>query len=308
MAKTDSLILLETSKMNSYRKFSTKVTAFNIHSKKKAFEIDGAKDSYQFAPISVIPQEKDTILLVGSYYTNGTKMMKKASKGVAIYRINPRGAILSKTYNAWGKEMARYLDVDDKGRLNSDNSYVYLHDAIKGPNGKLFVVGEGYKKTIYPAGVVFSTILLPISRMLLFTRMKATDIVLMEFNTKDQLSRSTVYDKKDKVLGIGTDYVNKHSAAHVFKAGGTFDYRFTTGVGDNEHFAICYYDKRKSSRKEFGYFNILRFNGQKFRQQEILMNSAEGSISVYPSKPGFLMVIESTKKENKTEVRLEKII
>jgi hypothetical protein len=171
--------------------------------------------------------------------------------------------VLSKTYNAWGKEMARYLDVDDKGRLNSDNSYVYLHDAIKGPDGKLFVVGEGYKKTIYPAGVVFSTILLPVTRMLLFTRMKTTDIVLMEFNTKDQLSRSSVYEKKDRVLGIGTDYVNKHSAAYVFKAGGTFDYRFTTGVGDNQHFAICYYDKKKSSKKEYGYFNILRYNGQK---------------------------------------------
>lgn len=307
LAQTDSVFLVKTVRTRSSRKYAVKLTAYNIYNKKKKFDINESREKYNMLPIaaSFMPGT-DTVLVTGRYFRKNAKVRRHSSEGIAFYKADKKGRIQDRTYNAWGAEINRYLQTNTKGKSRKQG-YFYPHEAIAGPDGKTFIVCEGYKKSFWPGGFVLSTVLLPLTRNIYMTKISATDVVVMEFNDKHKLTRANVYDKKDKTKGWNTTFVSTHNFANMMQETRSFDYRFTTGVGDHKHFSICYIDHKKKSRKEGSYYNILRYNGNKFRKDELLLKEKTGNTTVLPAKPGFLMIMEYKTKENKMDMRLEKI-
>lgn len=106
LGSTDSLIILEVMKRN--RALSGNMTAhlvgINFVTKKKVFDIDNENDAYTFVPSSVVPVGgKNQLLVMGSYFDKQDNIVKDFSKGLAVYSIDTKGKILSKTYNSWQK-------------------------------------------------------------------------------------------------------------------------------------------------------------------------------------------------------------
>ncbi|HEY9258408.1 DUF6770 family protein [Chitinophaga sp.] len=290
LAKTDQLIMFN---VNSQRrqKFSTALTAFRFDSDKKAFEIKGTEEKYNLVPSFVIPKKgSDSITVMGYYFTGTRNVRGRPSKGIGFYDISPTGSILTKTYNAWNKELSGSLDANRKGKIKG-LGYLFLHDMIGGPEGKMFVVAEGCKKAFTMETLAFKSY--------------TTDLVLLEFDSKYHLKRSNVYEKEKHLLSVMPDWRNIHTQGYVWKKYGRFDYRFTSVSEDFKNFAICYEDTRKVSKKEIGSFHIIRFNGLKFRNDDLPLFKDKTTISVYPAKPGTLMIYESSPKG--TKMRLEKI-
>jgi hypothetical protein len=290
LAKTDRQIMFNvgSKKLNNYART---LTAFNFDAQNKAFEIRDNNDKYRLIPSFAVPKKgTDTITVMGYYFKGNKNKKSRTGKGIGFYDISTTGQILSKTYNAWNKELSGSLDANRKGKIKG-LGYLYLHDMLGGPDGKMFVVAEGYKWVFAPGESII--------------QVNATDIVLLEFDSKHHLRRTNVYDKKDHALAYATDVRNIHTQGAIAKKRYRFDYEFTTVSEDFKNFAICYRDTRKVSKTEIGSFHIIRFNGLKFRNDDLPLFKDKTRISIYPAKPGTLMIYETT--SGSTKMRMEKV-
>lgn len=310
MGSTDSLIILQV--MKKHRALSTTATAhlvgINIFTKKKQFEIEQDDDKYQFVATNIVSvQGSGDIMMMGSYFDKDANIMKDYSKGLAIYKINSRGNSISKTYNSWTGEFAKYLPTNSKGKID-DIGFLFIHKVMMTPDGKMFAVGEGYKRQASALGIAM-TVLGGGRSSFGVTKMVVTDMVMMEFDNKFKVKNAMIYDKShnDAVTSSISDYNSQHTIALLIKAIGGFDYEFTTGEADNSTFTVCYSDYERSKDYHGQTFNSIHYNGNKFSTDKIELKSKAKMMRVFPAKAGSVMIMEYFKKDKRLDFRLEKL-
>jgi hypothetical protein len=307
---TDSLIILEVMKKNHLMsgKITSHIVGINFVTKKKQFDVDGANDQYTLVPTSVVPMEgTGNLMVMGSFFDKDDNVAKDFSKGLAVYEMTTTGKTLTKTYNTWAGDFARYLPTNSKGKID-DVGYLYIHKVIRTPDHKLFVVGEGYKRQANAAGIAL-TVLSGGDTRFGVTKIVVTDMVVMEFNDKYKVTNATIFEKtKNTALANGaSDYNSQHLIAEYLKMIGAFDYDFTTGDADNGNFAICYSNRERSSEYHGQTFNAIRYNGKKFATDKIELKSKASFLKVFPAKSGSIMILEYFKKDKRLDFRLEKL-
>ncbi len=311
---TDSLILLEVMKKD--RLLSGKMTAslvgINYKTRKKAFEIEETDDKYIYLPTTVMPaKEKGQLLVIGSYFIKGDNIAKDFSKGMAVFTINSKGEILNKTYNSWAIDFGKYLSTNNKGKVDNIG-FLYIHKVIQTPDGKTFVVSEGYKRQA-SAGGIAGTVLLGAmgskSSAIGVTKIVVTDLVMMELDDHYKVINATIYDKNSHTVESSSisDFNSQHMIAMMVKMTGGFDYEFTTGEADNSTFTVCFSNYEKSAEYKGQTFNAIRYNGSKFNTDKIELKSKASKSRVFPAKPGSVMIMEYFKKEKRLDFRLEKL-
>jgi hypothetical protein len=310
MGSTDSLIILQV--MKKHRALSSTATAhlvgINYYTRKKQFEIEQNDNKYQFVATNIIQAEKpNEIMMMGSYFDKEANIVKDYSMGMAIYKIDSRGNSISKAYNSWTGEFAKYLPTNSKGKIE-DIGFLFIHKVIMTPDGKTFAVGEGYKRQASALGIAM-TVLGGGRSSFGVTKMVVTDMVMMEFDSKFKLNNATIYDKShnDAVLSTMSDYNSQHTIALFIKAMGSFDYEFTTGEADNSTFTICYSDYERSKDYRGQTFNSIHYNGKKFTTDKIELKSKAKMMRVLPAKAGSVMIMEYFKKDKRLDFRLEKL-
>lgn len=310
---TDSLIILEVMKKN--RALSGKITAHlvgvNFVTRKRVFDIDNANENYLFSATGVYPLEgTGKMMVMGSYFEKNADVAKDFSKGLAVYEISTSGKILTRAYNSWTEDFARYLPTNSKGKIDHVG-FLYIHKVIKTPGGKIFVVGEGYKKVASAGGIALTTlgVLSGVGGDAGVTKVVITDLVIMEFNEKYKVQNATIYEKtqNNALGGPMSDENSQHFLAVYLKSVGAFDYAFTTGDEDNSNFTVCYGDYVRSSEYRGQTFNSIHYNGSKFSTDKIQLKSKASSMRVFPAKAGSVMILEYFKKEKRLDFRLEKL-
>ena len=314
MGNTDSLIILQVIKKDRAMsgKFTSHLVGINFITKKKVFDIDDSKDTYTFVPSSVVPvKDKSEILIMGSYFDKADNIMKDFSKGLAVYTINSAGAILTKTYNSWQDDFAKYLPLNAKGKIDNIG-FLYIHKLIQSPDGKMFVVGEGYKRQANAGGIALKTLGALAGANINavgVTKIVVTDMVIMEFDNKYKVSNATIYDKTNNTVeaSSASDYNSQHAIALMVKMTGGFDYEFTTGDADNSNFAVCYGDWIRSSDYKGQTFNSINYNGNRFSTDKIELKSRASKMKVFPAKSGSIMIMEYYRKDKRLDFRLEKL-
>lgn len=239
--------------------------------------------------------------------------MKDATKGLAAYQIDEKGNIVSSTYNSWEEDFAKYLPANRKGKIDNIG-YLYIHKMIQTPDGRTYVVGEGYKKNANAAGIAVTALTAAAGggyngRGFGVTKMVITDMVVMEFDQKYKVTGATIYDKTNNVAeaSVISDYASQHLLAAYLKSVGAFDYDFTTTEPDNSTFNVCYSDWVRGGDYKGQTFNTIRFNGTKFTTDKIELKSKASSMKIFPAKPGSVMIMEYFKKNKRLDFRLEKI-
>ena len=312
LGNTDSLIILEVwkkSRMTSGNMTATLV-GINFATRKKAWEMEDTDERYTFVPTNVVP-EKATgrIIVMGTYFERNANIAKDASKGLAVFIIDSKGKVLEKTYNSWATDFAKYLPVNVKGKIDNIG-YLFLHKFIQTPDGKIFAVGEGYKRQASAGGIALKvlTITKPTTDVGA-TKIVITDMVMLQFDNKYRITNAMIYDKTNNTAMVGavSDYNSQHLIAKYLKAVGSFDYEFTTGDTENSHFTVCYSDWVKSKEYKGQTFNSIRYNGANFITDKIELKSKASTMKVFPAKPGSVMIMEYFKKDKRLDFRIEKI-
>lgn len=310
---TDSLILLEVMKKDRLLsgKMKASLVGINYKTRKKAFEIEESDDKYIYVPTTVLPaKEKGQIMVIGSYFMNGDNIAKDFSKGLAVLTINSKGEILNKSHNSWALDFGKYLSTNNKGKIDKVG-YLYIHKVIRTPDGKSFVVSEGYKRQASAGGIAGTVLLAAVGAKsnIGVTKTVVTDLVIMELDDQYKVSNATVYEKNNRTVDATSvsDFNSQHQIAILVKAMGGFDYEFTTGEADNSTFTVCYSTYERSSEYKGQTFNAIRYNGSKFNTDKIELKSKASRLKVFPSKPGSVMIMEYFKKEKRLDLRLEKL-
>ncbi len=313
LGSTDSLIILEVMKRKSAlsKKVSSHIVGINFVTRKKAFDISEEESGYVLVPASIEAiKGTDRLLVLGNYFETGDKIMNEYSTGLAVYEITTSGKVVSRAYNSWAGDFAEYLPTNRKGKI-SNIGYLYVHRVIQAPGGKLFVVGEGYKRQASAGGIALTALgaLGGNYGSAGVTKIVVTDLVMMEFNNEYKIKGATVFDKTNNtaVAGSMSDYNSQHTLAMYLKTIGAFDYAFTTGDSDNANFVVCFSDWVRSSEYRGQTFNSIRFNGEKFITDKIELKSKASKMRVFPAKAGSVMILEYFKKDKRLDLRIEKL-
>jgi hypothetical protein len=293
-------------------KMKASLVAINFVTKKKAFEIDDTDGDYVFVPSSVESlKDKRELMVMGSYFDKGDNIIKDFSKGLAVYSINTNGKILNRAYNSLADDFGKYLSTNSKGQIDKIG-FLYIHKVIQTPDGKTFVVSEGYKRQA-SAGGIAATVLLGAmggrSNAVGVTKIVVTDMVIMELNDKFKVKNASIYDKTNNTVESSamSDFGSQHEIALLVKMKGGFDYEFTTGDTDNSNFTVCYSDWVKDSDYKGKTFNSIHYNGSKFSTDKIELKSKASTMKVFPAKAGSVMIMEYFKKDKRLDFRLEKL-
>ncbi|CAL1518708.1 DUF6770 family protein [Chitinophaga sp. MM2321] len=313
LGNTDSLIILQVMKRKRLmsQKISSHIVGINFVTKKKIFDLDGDEDEFLLLPASIRKEKSSgNFIIAGTYFAKDANVGKDASKGLAIYVMNTKGEVLSKAYNSWEKDFSKYLHTSSKGKIDNVG-YLFIHNMIQAANGKLYVVGEGYKRQASAGGIALKVLSTAAgaSSSVGATKIVVTDMVVMTFDEKFKVTDAKIYDKTNNTATNNaiSDFMSQHLIAMYLKGIGAFDYDFTTGDEDNDNFSFCFSDYVRDADYKGQTFNTIRFNGTKFTQDKMQMKSKASKLKIFPAKSGSVMILEYFKKDKRIDIRLEKI-
>ncbi len=314
LGATDSLVVYEVIKQKRLmsREAHSWLLGLNIFTGKKQFEVPTEAEDYKFFPMNIVPLAgQSEFMLLGTYYEPDGRVAKDASLGLASWKFNTAGKIVSKKYNSWDGPIGKYLPTNAKGRV-SDVGYIYFHKVLQTEDGKFFAVGEGYKKVVSGMGVaagVLSAVGGGSSGMSMM-KLKVTDMILLQFDEQFDIKNATIYEKNSNSVEMpaGASYLTPHTMALIAKSYKAFDYDFTQTDKFHTRFSVGYSDYVKDDDFKGRTFNTISYADGKVTTDKInLTNNKATWMRVFPAKAGFIMIMEYFKKAKTIDVRLEKL-
>lgn len=314
LGHTDSLIIMHVFRRNKALSGNptSHLVGINYITKREAFDItDNEGDQFKMVPTNIVHlKEQNKIIVMGNYFSPNAKVMKDHSEGLAIFELNTKGKSISKKYNSWAGDLAKHLPVNRKGKVEN-LGYMFIHKMIFTPDGKLFIVGEGYKRQANAGGIALTVLSAAAggSSNAGVTKIVVTDMVMMEFDNKYNVTSASIFDKTNNtaVASNMSDYNSQHAIALYLKTIGAFDYEFTTAESDYSSFAVCFSDYVRNKEYKGKTFNSIRYNGKKFVTDKIELKSEASSMKVFPAKSGSVLILEYFKKSKTIEFRIEKV-
>lgn len=312
LGATSNLVLFEVIKRKNM--LSTKnhawVLALDINTGKKAFELKTEDEEQKFIPMNLVtvPGQSDIILL-GPYFNENANIVKDPSIGLASWKLDAKGKLISRVNNPWDGDISKFLPVSNKGKIK-DIGYLYFHRIVQSNDGIFHAIGEGYKKTVSAMGVA-ATLLHRGGSGTGFSMLKLTitDMVVISFDENFVIKGATIYDKSNNSMEFNSGYEvgSPHIMAMIAKSYGAFDYNFTTIDNERTRFSIGYTDYEKSGDDKGLYFHAINYRDGQFTQDKISLRSKAKWVRVFPANAGFVTILEYFKKDKRMEFRLEKL-
>ncbi|MEK7227225.1 MAG: DUF6770 family protein, partial [Bacteroidota bacterium] len=262
-----------------------------------------------FYPASLSLVNEGKAYIYGEYFDTDGNIIKDKSKGFAFWGIDEKGTITSEKYLSWDLEMGKYLDVTSKGRI-SDFGFMYLHQIIQTTDGKIYAIGEGYKKSASAFGIA-TTILGQGRGAASMVKIKVTDMMILTFDGDFNIKGAKIYDKNSNGIELpsGYEFVSTPLMGKMIKFFyGGFDYAYTQVNKDLTSFSVYYSDfvKEKGSYKG-GTFNSITCTDGKITTDRINTKSDAKFSAIYPSKQGQVLIMDYYKKDKRLELHIEKM-
>jgi hypothetical protein len=287
----------------------TTLLGLNLETGKKVFEIPTTDGKNRLVPMNIAPLKgTNQFMMVGPYYEGTDNVQNEKSTGLGIWLVDNTGKIVKSKYMSWIKDLGKYLDVDQKGKV-SDMGYVYVHRIMQTDNGRIFVIGEGYKKVADGVGIAMNV--LNGGYTAAVTKLQITNMLLLELSKDFDLTNAQVYDKNRNSFSLNgygnTDFVSPHTLALMAKAAGAFDYSYTQMGEDHSSFVSAYTDYEKSKEYKGLTFHAISYYDGKLTTDKINLSSKATRMALLPAKIGSVVIMEYFRKDKRLEIRMEKV-
>jgi len=308
LGANDSIAIIEvlSKKSRTAKDMESTLLGLNLETGKKAFEIRTQDGKHQFYPmnISTLNGNGSEFVLIGPYYEGDDRVGDK-SDGLGVWVMNNQGKRVKSKYVSWNKELSKYVKVSSNGKVE-DMGWVYFHKLVQTDDGKIFAIGEGYKKVADGFGIAASVLSGSYSGV---TKMVITNMMMLEFSPSFDLVQARIYEKNKNhfSLGLTSDFISPHLMASVAKAWGYFDYNYTQLGKNGASFMSTYSDFEKSKDYRGQTFNAISYYDGKITTDKINLSSRASKLRVLPAKPGTALIMEYFKKEKRLDFRLEKL-
>jgi hypothetical protein len=309
LGANDSVALIEVlskEKLMSKEMEST-ILGISLENGKKVFEVRTQDGKNQLYPMNITALKgMNEFLVVGLYYEGTDRVMQDKSQGLGIWQMNNKGKIVKSKYMSWSKDLSKYLKVDQRGRV-ADLGYVYIHKLMQTEDGKIFAVGEGYKKVADGLGIAMNVLSGSYTNGV--TKLQITDLMMLELTPNFELANAKIYEKNKNSFGLstGSDFASPHTLALVAKMYGAFDYTFTQMGKNSSSFSSAYTDYERSKGYKGLTFHSISYYDGKLSEDKINLKTDASRLLVLPAKPGSVVLMEYYKKDKRLELRMEKL-
>lgn len=284
------------------------ILGLNLETGRQVFE-KPTDSKFRFYPASLSLINEGQAYLYGEYFDVDANIMKDKSRGFAFWGIDEKGKITSEKYVSWDLDMGKYLDVTSKGRI-ADFGFMYLHQILQTSDGKIYAIGEGYKKVASALGI--ATTILGQGRGAASTvKIKVTDMIILTFDQNFNIKGAKVYDKNSNSIELpsGYEFVSTALMGKMIKYFyGGFDYAYTQMNKDANSFSVYYSDfvREKGSYKG-GTFNSITCNDGKITTDRINTKSDAKFSAIFANSQGKVMIMDYYKKDKRLEYHIEKM-
>lgn len=314
LGHSDSIVVFEVLKRNKVmsNKMESWLLGLYLHNGKKAFEFETDKEKYNFYPMNVTSLRNNSgFMLMGPYYDKDDRVVKDKSLGLGVWVMNNQGKIINSKYNSWNGDISKHLKIDARGRVD-ELGYIFFHKIMQTEDGKIFAIGEGYKKVASALGIgltVLNAAAGGYSSANSTTKMKITDMVMLQFDNKFDVQSAQIYDKNsNNIEMMGADFTSAPLLAFMIKyVYNGFDYAFSQTDKGHTMFTVGYTDYVRSKEYKGLTFNSISYYNNNITTDKINLKTSSSSMRIMPAKTGSIMILEYFKKDKRLDMRLEKV-
>ena len=200
--------------------------------------------------------------------------------GLFSYRLDKKtGKSIESKFIYW-KNSGSKLAINSSGYIK-DEGYIYIHNMLPLSDGRIIVVCEAFLQQ-------------PIT---------TNNMYFLELSKDFKLSQ--VFE----VAKFKNKFPKTVAHSTKIKQNGLFDFIDYQNLGDDEFlFFLNDNEKNARNRNKSTLYGIVSYSDNGFKKQTLNLKTETSSISAYPSKKGYITLIESFDDDKKSpEIRLEKI-
>ena len=282
---------------------------------KKLFRVPMMTDKYSMSFSDVFFDEaKQNFVVFGEYNDKDDKELKTPSLGFMTLTLDMSGKIVSQKLNSWAKEISAAAPVNERGQFDGNNARILFHEFVRTDDGKIFAIGEQYKKVASAGGIAGNVLMAAIggsAGTFSNAQLNVYNMVIFEFTADYTLRKVYVFEKDKNIVTLpsGSEYISPKLVSYYAKAYGGFDYAFTQRAADKSTFHVSYvsYDREKGQDSRNVLSSIVYTPEKTFTVDSVPLNRKSTSYFVNRAKEGYILVTEYFKKERRVDSRLEKI-
>lgn len=276
--------------------FTADVIALDIRDFDQEFEItQNEKLSHVFIPNSlVVGLESENAVLDGRFFYSNQEMLHQYHDGVGLWEISPTGVLLNESYSSFRDDF-KDLKFNDKNK-SSEVGYLFPHKSIGTPDGKIYMISEGYKIVSNGMGMMTPTFGMwgGMYYTADYTRIRTTDLVITEFRTDLRYRSSGIFEKKSNTMELGFYEANSiYRIGDIFNRNGLFDFLFVENDVVKSKFYIYFKDYNRNYTAG-SHFKITRIGISKNDIESYTFEKSPNTSETYflPRNYGNLMIME----------------
>ncbi|MEO0471082.1 MAG: DUF6770 family protein [Bacteroidota bacterium] len=296
--------------------YSSFVQAIDLKERKVAYEIPlSTKDFTHSVVLGEYDETTGQTLVMGNYFRPEDKKMKSKNLGMFAWLVDSEGGVPIKKYYSWGKDIAKFLPVNQKGKMQ-DAGYIFMHQIVKADDGRMYVIGEEYKKEVSGAGVALNLLAAAGGSASGAANFKIVlqDFVVFEIAPDFSLTDVQIFEKKKNnvLLPAGFGYLSVASLGRVVKLYNGFDYAYTEELSGENAFYFTYFSRAKQENskgkmKVKPVFGVISNDGEEYQSDKVNIDTDAYLQFIRAGKPGFYTVWEYSKKTKTLKARLEQV-
>lgn len=287
----------------------------HVETGEKLFRTSLTTDDHTVSPSNMVfDEQSQTFHIFGEYHDIKDKTLRSDPLGFITLTLNTEGNIVHQKTNSWANEISAAAPVNERGKFDGNNSRILFHDFVRTDDGRVFAVGEQYKKAANAAGIAANVLLAAATgstNAFSNAQINIYNMVIFEFTDDFTLRKVHIFEKDKNVLALpaGFELLSPRLLSYYAKAVGGFDYSFTQRSSDMSSFHVTYvnYD-RESGQPGKNVLGTIVYTPEKvFIVDSVPLGRRSARFLVNRAKEGYVMVTEYFKKEKRVDSRLEKI-
>ena len=286
------------------------IVAHDINSGDEIYRIETIDSKHQMFPYDVSYNEKTNEFIVcGEYYKTGENIYKVKSQGFFIQSYEGKeGKLIKSSLINWNKDVAKKMP--SKKKAGYKEMDVTIHKMVITENGKIYAIGEQFKKSISALGVASTVLSRGSGGGASSVQIEIHDLMAFEIDSMMELTAVHVFDKNvSKVLlPQGYGMVRGYLLANLLKMQGNFDHCYTAVSPDRQNFNAVYidYDRENLFKGKYN-IGVVGLNENNEVSSDLYeLTTKPYSFYVCEAKPGYVAIVEYFKEDKKLSVRLEK--
>lgn len=248
--------------------------------------------------ITNVFREDERIFVLGDYYLPGDEIQYDESDGFYIREIDQQGNIIFTKEMSWKDNNARLAQKENVKTSKFDKYGIYSHDLVFLDSGKVYLIGEQYRKRISISGVLINEAVGFGAAS--YREVEVGDLILFEFDSKFKLEDINKIEKKNFIILMlyGDGNYSIEYLANRYKKAGQFGLKHISISNNKKGFSIVYTDQKK--------YKSLKVDMESIQRTDLNLKEADYFdksfiIKAHNSKS---LIVEHSKKEKLLKLEL----